>query len=63
MTNESIRELIKDIINVEEVMVNFYGELANSSTNKELKDQLNWIKKEEIKHKENAKKMMEILDS
>lgn len=61
MTNEAIKELLEDVLKIEESMTKNYTEIVKEIDNEDTKKILNSIIKQEIKHVDNAKKMLEII--
>ena len=61
MTNEAIKELLEDVLKIEESMTKNYTEIVKEIDNDDTKKILNSIIKQEIKHVDNAKKMLEII--
>ena len=61
MSSDAIRDLFEDLLKQEEMMIDLYSRLLNEIKNNEITDSIRSIIKDETRHADNARKMLEIL--
>jgi rubrerythrin len=59
--NDAIEQMVKDILDIETVMLASYGKLLKSVDNNALKSIISGIIEDEERHVANAKKALEIV--
>lgn len=57
----AIEEIINDIVQVENVAIELYQSILTEISNKDVKDKIKQIIKDEVKHFRNANEMLSIL--
>ena len=63
MANEDLRSLLEDMLEVEERMAGVYSEIIKGSASRSLVQALEPIEADELKHAQNVKRMLDILDT